>query len=264
MAGYQIQRLSFGEKLDQSFRLLRDHFVPLTVPFIVVYVPYNITAQALGLGNASDDPTAAFRKLGVVGLMMLYMLATAPLAQLVVNVTVADAYLGNPTSVGAAFKRATGMFLGYFGTTLLMTIALIGLAFLLVIPAIYFGVMWTLIGPIVVVEQVYGSKAMKRSRALVKGHFWSTVGLAFVSAFLVGLASAALNFAFKLIPIVGPVLTSVVQAAGGGFISAALVVLYVDLRCRHEDFDLQLLARQISASGSLPPAAPSSTNAAAG
>src|SRR5262245_61283792 len=89
MAGYQIQRLRSGDKLDQSFRLRGVHFVRLTVPFIVVYVPYNLAMRALGLDGTSQDPTQVLRNLGMLGLMMLYMLATAPLAQLVVNVTVA-------------------------------------------------------------------------------------------------------------------------------------------------------------------------------
>jgi hypothetical protein len=264
MAGYRIQRLSFGEKLDQAFRLLRDHFVPLTAPFVVVYVPYNLAASALGLEEGAADLSQVMRKIGAFLVLLLFLAATAPLAQLVVNVVVADGYLGHPSSVRAALRRATGMYARYLGTTMLVGLALIGLACLLILPAIYFGIMWTLIGPVVVVEQVYGSQAMKRSRSLVKGHFWSTVGLMLVVGVLVGLPSAGLSVAFKAIPIIGPLLTAVVQAVGAGFGAAVLVVLYVDLRCRHEDFDLQLLARQIADSASLPPPAPQGTNAAAG
>jgi hypothetical protein len=263
MAGYQIQRLSFGEKLDQAFRLLRNHFVPMTAPFVVVYVPYNAALSALGL-NQNQDPTQALSKVGSALILVLILLVIASLAQLVVNVVIADAYLGHPISVQAAFRRATAMFAGYAGTTLLVLLALFGWALLFVIPAFYFMIMWTLIGPVVAVEQLYGPRAMRRSRALVKGHFWSTLGLVLVTGLLVGLPSAGLSVAFKLIPIIGPVLTSVVQAVGAAFGAAALLVLYVDLRCRHEDFDLQLLAQQIAASASLPPPAPTGSNAAAG
>jgi hypothetical protein len=48
------------------------------------------------------------------------------------------------------------------------------------------------------------------------------------------------------IPLLGPALTGVVQSITAAYTSIALVVLYVDLRCRHEDFDLQLLATQVA------------------
>src|SRR5262249_20222584 len=150
-------------------------------------LPLNLLAVAFKLDQ--PDPAHPFAKVGLSLLLALLMLATAPFAQLVVNVVVADAYLGHPTSVGAAFKRASPMYLGYIGTTLLVGIALVPWFMLLLIPGIYFAVMWSLIGPIVVVEQLYGSKAMKRSRALVTGHFWPTFGLAIV----VGLVVTVLN-----------------------------------------------------------------------
>lgn len=264
MAGYQIQRLSFGEKLDQAFRLLRNHFVPVTAPFVAMYVPYNLALAALGLDQINKDPTQALSKFGSLLLLILFLVVVASLAQLVVNVVIADAYLGHPISVRAAFRRATGMFAGYAGTTLLVILAVFFWSLLLFIPGLYFMIMWTLIGPVVAVEQLYGPKAMKRSRALVKGHFWTTLGLVLVIGLLVGLPSAGLSIAFKFIPFVGPVLTSVVQAVGAAFGAAAVLVLYVDLRCRHEDFDLQLLAQQIAASASLPPPAPAGTHAAGG
>jgi hypothetical protein len=264
MAGYQIQRLSFGEKLDQAFRLLRNHFVPITAPFVVVYVPYNLALSALGLSEVNPDPTRLLRNAGLAFVMLLFLMATAPLAQLVVNVVVADAYLGHPTSVRAAFARAKGMFLPYIGTTLLMTLKIFLWSMLFIVPGVLRAIWWMLIGPVVAVEQQYGGKATARSRALVTGHWWSTLGLGLVVGLLVGLPSAGLSFAFKFIPILGPILTAVVEAVGAAFGAAALLVLYVDLRCRHEDFDLQLLAQQIAASASLPPPAPAGTNAAAG
>jgi hypothetical protein len=116
-------------------------------------------------------------------------------------------------------------------------------------------VSWLLVGAIVVVERTYGLAALKRSRALIKGHFWESFALFLVAGMLVGMASGALSIAFSFIPIVGPVLNGVVQAITSAYLSAVVIVLYVDLRCRHEDFDLQLLAQQIGRPSGAPPAA---------
>jgi hypothetical protein len=55
-----------------------------------------------------------------------------------------------------------------------------------------------------------------------------------------------------------------VQAVTATYMAALIVVLYVDLRCRHEDFDLQILAREVAGSSGTPrAAAPMSGDAAA-
>ena len=68
-----------------------------------------------------------------------------------------------------------------------------------------------LIGPIGVVEGVFGRSAMKRSRALVRGHWWRTsarctrhVGSS--------LASAGFGMLLAFIPIVAAVFSGLVQA----------------------------------------------------
>ena len=162
-------------------------------------------------------------------------------------------------------RHALGTFLPYVGTSLLATLALVPLVVLLItIPlAFYLGVSWMLVGAIVVVERRYGLDALKRSRALIKGHFWESFAVMLVAGMLVSMASGALSIAFSFIPIVGPVLNGVVQAITSAYLSAVLIVLYVDLRCRHEDFDLQLLAQQIGRPSGAPPQAASASVPAA-
>jgi hypothetical protein len=264
MSGYAIQRLTFSGMLDQSFRLLRDHFVPIAAPFIIAYVPYSVAMSAFGASQMGSDPTQLLNHLGELLIVLLVFTAVMPLAQLVVNYVIADAYLGKPTSARSAFKSALSTFLPYLGTSLLAMLALIPLFLLLCVPGLYFAVAWMMIGPVVVVEQVYGTKALKRSRELVKGHFWNTFAMILVATILVSLASGGLSIAFQFIPIVGPVLNGIVQAVTTAYMSAVLVVMYVDLRCRHEDFDLQLLAQQIARSTSVAPPAPTSPHAPAG
>jgi hypothetical protein len=250
--GYLIERLSFGGILDQGFRLLRDHFKSLTVGFVALYAPYTALTHAMGVGQSEAVPSAG-QVLGMVGATLL-MLAIFPLMQVTVTIAIADAYLSRPTSFGSAFARARKLYMPYLGTFFLVMLALLGLALLLVVPAVIFSGYWMLIGPVAVIEGVFGGAAMKRSRALVRGHWWRTVGVAFVSSVLVGVVSGALDFAFSFIPVLGGLLSGAVQGVTATYAAAVIVVLYVDLRCRHEDFDVQLLAQQV-AQGSLPPPA---------
>ena len=268
MSGYAIQRLTFSGMLDQSFRLMRDHFVAITTPFVAVYIPYSLAMEALGMSQLGADPMRLLDVLWKLLIVVAVFMVALSYAQLVVTNVVADCYLARPISVADSARRALATFMPYVGTSLLATLALVPLIVLLItIPlAFYLGVCWMLVGAIVVVERTYGLAALKRSRALIKGHFWESFALMLVAGLLVGMASGALSIAFSFIPIVGPVLNGVVQAITSAYMSAVLIVLYVDLRCRHEDFDLQLLAQQVATqgSGAAPAPLPQSNNAAAG
>jgi hypothetical protein len=250
--GYLIERLSFGGILDQGFRLLRDHFKSLTVGFVLIYAPYTALNHYIGVGQGETVPSAG--QLIAFMVLTLLLLAIMPLMQVTVTIAIADAYLSRPTSFGAAFARARKLFLPYLGTFFLVMFALMGLFLLLIVPGLIFSGYWMLIGPVAVIEGVFGGAAMKRSRALVRGYWWRAVGVAFVSTLLVSLVSGALDFVFSFIPVVGPLLSGVVSGVTATYAAAVIVVLYVDLRCRHEDFDVQLLAQQV-AQGSLPPQA---------
>src|SRR5262245_40916667 len=92
---YQIERLSFGGIFDQSFQLMKDHFVPLTTGFAVLYVPYNVFMSLLAI----DDPTQfSFTRIGLLLGMILALLIAMPLIQLAATTAIADAYQSRPTS----------------------------------------------------------------------------------------------------------------------------------------------------------------------
>lgn len=244
---YQVRQLSFGEILDQSFKVLRDNFVVLTSIMAVFYVPYMLVTSLLRPSSEAGVPNLPDMRTMMVGLVgALVMLAALPLTQLATTRAVSDAYLRAPTTLADAYRAALKLYLPYMGTCLLLGLALMGLMLLFVVPAIYFGVAWALIGPVAVVEGVFGGAAMKRSRALTKGHWWRTWAVFLVAVVIAGVVGAGVNAVFQAIPLLGPALVGLVQSIAGAYTSIVLVVLYVDLRCRNEDFDLQLLASQVA------------------
>jgi hypothetical protein len=245
---YRIERLSFGGVLDQSFLLVRDHFVPMASVFAAVLVPSALCTQLIG---APDPVQAPGRLLASFGLTLI-ILGVMPLAQLTLNAMILDAYLGAPSDWRSALRRGRSSFLPYLGTAFLMTLALFLLTLLLILPGLYFAVCWALIGPIAMLEQLFGRAALSRSRALVKGHFWRVFGMVLVMG-VVGVVSALLGSWLTHVPVLGALISGVMQAILSTFTSALLVVLYIDLRCRHENFDLRLLADQVARSSSAPP-----------
>jgi hypothetical protein len=53
---------------------------------------------------------------------------------------------------------------------------------------------------------------------------------------------SGLQLLLGYLPLVGPLASGIVQAIGAAFQSAFLVLLYFDIRCRKEAFDLEHLA----------------------
>lgn len=255
---YSIQRLSLGGILDQSFQLLRDHFVPMTLGFVLIFVPQALLSSVLGLDNPEEwmaSGGGVLLRLGAIVLLVLVMAALLPLIQLAANHVIADAYLSRPGTLGSAFARAKRLYLPYLGTSLLMGVLLFFWAFLLLVPMVYFAVCWLVVGPIAVVEETFGMSALRRSRSLVQGRWWRTLGVLVVSSLITFAISYALGIVFAYIPVVGAILGGAVQGVASAYQAVVLMVLYVDLRCRNEDFDLRLMAERVAASDAPAPPA---------
>lgn len=256
---YDIRPLSFGEVLDESFKLLRDQFAVLVGICAVLYVPMSLLQSLLVPDVEQGVPTPpSFAFLGVgVLLGILSLLVVLPLTQLAVTRAVSAAYLSAPLTLGEAYGGAYKLYGKY-----LITVTLVGvlgtLSFLLlIVPGIYFMVCWSLVGPVFVVEGLMGGAALRRSRALVRGHFGRVLGVVLVAGLGGGIVGAGVEAVLGSIPFLGPVLVGGVQAIVAAFGEIVVVVLYVDLRCRAENFDLERLANAVMTDGAAapPPAA---------
>jgi hypothetical protein len=252
---YDIRPLSFGEILDRAFRVVLDNFVLLFGIAAVVWIPSGIIlASAAMIGNGA----AAI-------LNLLFLLVAAPIMQAALTIGVSEAYLDRPVTIAEAYRAARPIFMPLIGTYLLIGLLLVipaaaaGVSYLIsqalmVIAAIaavavivYFIGCWSLAGPVMIVERRFGMSALRRSRELVLGSWWRTIGILITAALIAGVPGAALKFVWAFIPVIGVILTAATQALSSTYSSVALVIYYFDQRCRTEDFDLRLLTEQVRA-----------------
>jgi hypothetical protein len=168
-----------------------------------------------------------------------------PITNAAIVYAISNAYLEKPISVGESFKRALQRILALIGTWLLVWLAIMGGMILCIVPGILAAFWFGLATQVVVIEGVAGFAAMKRSKQLMAGN----IGTFFVLGILVGLINAGITFATTLIPQphVRVVLSSIVMGVVTIFASAAFVVFYFSCRCKHEQFDLALLAQSVGA-----------------
>lgn len=231
---YNIRPLSFAEVLDRAFRVYVDNFQLLVGIAAVVWIPYGVMVAA--------GPVFA-------SVAFILLLLAAPIMAVAHAIAVAHVYLDRPITIQDAYGATRPILLRIVGTYLLFYL-LVMLAFLaLIVPGIYFVICWSLMLPVMVVEQRFGMSALSRSRGLVTGTWWATFGILLVAGLLVSLPATALQLVWGFIPFFGPMLNAATQAVTSTYSAVVLVVYYFDRRCRVEDFDLRLLAEQIRAAG---------------
>jgi hypothetical protein len=267
---YEIRPMGVGGILDQTFRLLKNHFGMLAGIVGVLYVPLLVIQQGgLVWAGASTNIWSALKNLGqtspslgprqIVGGAVAYVagmlsILAMPLTSAAIIRGVAAQYLGEKVTAGRAFRDGLRHLFPILGTGLLAGIFIMfgGLAFL--VPGIYLAMRFWLRNNAIVVEGAGPMDALKRSGALMKGHY----GKAFVLFLLLLVITGAAQGAGAFIPVEGVAIP--LRVIGQAFAlllnSIAGVVFYFSSRAGLENFDLTVLAQAVGREET-PPQTPS-------
>ena len=247
---YEIRAMSFGEILDMGFQILRNHFVLLVGLYSLLYVPLGLASQLVAGGNEVPDPMTLMA--GLLPIVLVWLLLQ-PILTAAITHAIAESYLSKVVSFGGALRFALSIFLPLVGTSLLATIIVMTGFFLLFIPGIILWLTFMLLTPVMVIERVFAFRAMERSWALAKRNLARLFGVWIVTLVLVTTLTGGAGLIAGFIPFVGVVFSGIVQGAATAFGTAAFVVLYFDIRCRKEAFDLEHLARQVESQAGAAP-----------
>ncbi len=247
---YEIRAMSLGEILDMAFKLVRDHFAVLVGIAAVIYVPLAVAGAAIrpAPGHTISGSALVF----IVAIYLVVMLVW-PIVMAAITFALGEIYLGRQASVGASLRSGLSCSVPLVGTMMLAGIAILVGLLLLVIPGLYLMLTFTLITQVVVLEGESGAAALRRSRLLMRGHLLRAIAVLFVSGLITGVLSGVLQMIFQFVPFLGPVASGVAQAVGMTYGAAVVVLLYVDIRCRKEAFDLEHLAALVAAAGPAQP-----------
>lgn len=235
--GYNIRPLSFGEVLDEAFGVFRNNFIVLAGIALVVGVPVETITSVAG----------KIHSIGWLIIGSLLALIFEPVMMVAFTIAVANIYLDRPATIGDSYRAVGKVFAAFFGTLLLADVLLALGVLALIVPAVYFGVCWSLVFPVMIVEHCFGMNALRRSRQLVSGVWWRTVGILLVAALIARIPPLVLSMAWSFIPLLGTVLTAATSSIAQTYSLAVIVIYYFDRRCRIENFDVRLLAAQVGA-----------------
>jgi hypothetical protein len=300
----RLRPLSFGEVLDVAIKVCVANAATLLKAVVFVVLPVQIVSTIIMASTGAADfdvfGDTAGKSDREVNTYLAGQAAAALLQTIAVGLAtaacfraIARAYLGQKAdwreSLRFAAKRMPQiLMIGLIYLTaviggfivLLVPIAVAGTIGTAVVGAIlimglfvWLSLAWSLALPALLVEDVRGRKALRRSYELVKGRWWQTFAIVALGFLLAGVLSAVVEGLFIGVILVGVdsssllalLLTSVAGLAGllvtTPFQAAILLVIYFDLRVRKEGYDLELLAErfgdgQLPLAPPTPPAAP--------
>jgi hypothetical protein len=282
----ELRPLAVGEIIDAAIKLVSGNaralftisasiFIPLGALQVLAYsavggsdmlsLVNSLTVESVLDEQQIDqliDATQRLLSLGLV-LALLAGVGTA-LMQAATAKTATDLYRGIMPDWRDSIGFGLRPLFALLGAVLLVGLgSSIGLIFCL-IPGVWLFASWSMTVPALVVERCGPIQAMQRSFQLTKGR----LGPVFVVVLLSFLIYGTVSYTFSLVASVltsgggsgdlaASVAASVISSTVSSivvqpFIAAATIVLYLDLRVRAEDYDLQKMTTEMGDDSSPP------------
>jgi hypothetical protein len=292
----RLRPLSFGEILDVAIKLCVANGATLLKAVVFVALPVQVisTIITISTGGADFDVfgdtntgghTAHETNVYVAGQVGAALLQTVAvvLATAACFRAIARAYLAEKADWRESLRFAVKRFpqilwvgvifiasfaLGFIVLAVPMAVAatvasLVVGAILMFVLFTWLYIVWSLAVPALLVEDVRGIKALRRSHNLVSGRWWQTFAVIMLGFLLASVLSGVIQALFVAVILVGvdssSLLAWVIIGLAGlvsllittPFQAALLLVVYFDLRVRKEGFDLELLAERFGTGGRL-------------
>jgi len=264
-----MRPLSIGELLDVAIKVTTRNIRTFLMIVLVVVAPLRIlqtiiTASAapelLKLDStttpvATDTFVAGIVAQGLVGIVV-FLVSTAACTK-----AVADAYQGSSPDWRASLRFAVRKSPSLAWLSLLLFVGLVVALVLLIVPAIWLAVAWSVAVPVLLIEGHGGPGALRRSFALVRGRWWPVAGALLVGFLLAGVLGGIVQGVLGFLPAllfddnlaVTAVATAVAAIVSSlittPFQAAIVTLLYFDLRVRKEGLDLEGLISRAGEGG---------------
>jgi hypothetical protein len=268
-APLRLRPLEIGDLLDETFRMYRRHFllfagisVILSIPAAALsgYTYYSLFGaflQQISSGQ-SLDLNSLRATLGAIAVGAVVNLALVPFLYGAVTYATCESALGREVTAGGVVRAVVRRYFQLFGYAFLFL--LMGILFCLFPLWIWIGIGWSVVMPIMFIENAGLVPALGRSWRLVEGRWWRTFLMFLLIFILVYVARLALDAFIVLGQVVLQIVlssvavgwifaaaTAVVDSIVTPLIQIAIVLIYFDLRVRREGLDLFQLAQRVAA-----------------
>ena len=190
-----------------------------------IYVPPGSSVSSVALAGALTIIVEALIGIVTFGAAVRLLATTA---------------LGRPETPGDAFTYAFRRTGPLVWLSIMYTLLVAGGGALFIIPGVYVAVALVAAIPVLLIEDLRGGVAIKRSSQLTKGRWWATLGALIPAGLVVGGIAIALSLALRVSGSIAAY--ALAQAASGLIIEvfltpiwiATTVAIYIDLRARND------------------------------
>ncbi len=249
----KFESMNFGMVLDRAIQLYVKNFLLVlgitAVPDLLIYIGFAFSGVLI-------QEFAAVGSLLILAALGIHFLLYG-LSGGAVTIAVSKRYLGERITVGkayrAAFKKLGSILRARFTAGILIFLGFL----LLIVPGIMLAISFCLITPVIMLEGLPAVESRDRSRTLVKGFRWQTLGLfliyyaisqavtyavGFFTRSLVGSFQAPANIYFYVYHFIN----AAVVILHSPFRAILFVLIYYNQRIRKEGFDLAMLAEALA------------------
>jgi hypothetical protein len=263
-SGGKILDLGFNIYFGNLSRLLLASAV-IAIPLGLILIGINIAAFAepgrgdeLGLVEIGDTlKRVDYDLFTILQVVSIVVFAFAYLLIIGASYTAAnEAYFSRPVEVGQSVRVALRRMHSLLWISLLTAISIaLGLLALIVGAFIVYTLLAVVI-PALLVEDLRGTKALRRSWRLVRNNGWRTFLVLLVAGIFTGLvqgiasivgevASGLADENIELWVVIVQSLSALALAFAASFTAVITTVIYYDLRIRKEGFDIELMTSRL-------------------
>ncbi|MCC8408435.1 glycerophosphoryl diester phosphodiesterase membrane domain-containing protein [Mucilaginibacter sp. UR6-1] len=213
---FELRRVrDFGENISDTFTFIKENFKPLMKPLLVIcgfFILLNTVAyanmQADAIENAVDSmnnnvPNNVFgyQNRGInqmVGVGLFYLCFFFFIMSIfIVTYSYIAIYKDKTDDEKPTLLEVWGYFKYYFfrslGSYFVVTLLTIAGCFLCLLPGIYLGVVFSLLLPIIIMENGSFGHAFNKCFQLIKGNWWITFGIVVVVSIIISIAGAIIS-----------------------------------------------------------------------
>jgi hypothetical protein len=189
--------LSIGDVLGEAWTLYTKFLGRFFMTALIVYAVLDLLSALASVAAGDSVGAGIFWGLiaALVGIVGYFWVQTA-LVETVRDVRDgrADRTIGEtfstvqprlPAAIAAGILAAIGIAIGFL---------------LLIIPGLYLLTIWSMLIPVIVIEERSAGEAFTRSREVVRGNGWAVFGLILVTFLLVAVASIVIRLVFAPLP----------------------------------------------------------------
>ena len=211
-------------------------------PFIAAAVTASVANFYLGRRFELGDAARA-------GWQSLFRLMASYVVYLVVYLVAILIVAGAVTMVvvmGSTLLAGVIQAMGSFAVVLGVLLGIVAFAFALFV-FFFAAAVAALLPPVAVLESGGVVETVSRAFALASTARTRVTLVILAAGMIVGFPVFGAQMMIGFVPFLGLLIWAAFQAVGFAFTTSVAVVLYFDLRCRAENYDLELLAEQVEA-----------------